>query len=217
MLVNQQLKNILKKVPGLLPAGRSIRLLVLKITSAYQWRVLATKKTIKLELGSGAKKGVNGFTTVDIYGADIHRDLKLGIPLKDNTVSVIYTSHMLEHISYSQLIPFLKECLRVLKAGGQISVCVPNARNYIQAYIEKRHFRDSSSFYEPAVIDTGSYIDQVNYIAYMADKHCYMFDEENLINTLRKAGFKSVELRSFDEAVDLNIRDVESIYATAIK
>ena len=54
-------------------------------------------------------------------------------------------------------------------------------------------------------------------MAYMAGEHCYMFDEENLVNTLRKVGFTSVELRAFDESIDLKERDFESIYATAIK
>jgi predicted SAM-dependent methyltransferase len=215
--MHYQLKNFLKAVPGLRTIALSILQFPLKIKSFFQWKNLAAKDMIKLELGSGPKKGVNGFTTVDRYGADIHRDLTKGIPLKNNTVSVIYSSHMLEHIPYSQLIPFLKECLRVLKTGGHISVCVPNARNYIQAYIEKRYFRNSDSFYKPAVVDTGSFLDQVNYIAYMTGEHCYMFDEENLVNTLRKAGFNSVELRSFDKSIDLKDRDFESIYATATK
>jgi predicted SAM-dependent methyltransferase len=215
--MNRKLKNVLKKIPGLRAIAKSMRLFFLKTKSFFQWKKLAKKDVIKLELGSGAKKGTNGFTTVDIYGADIHRDLRLGIPLKNNTVSAIYTSHMLEHIPYQQLIPFLKECLRVLKTGGSISVCVPNSRNYIQAYIEKRNFRLTDDLYQPAVVDTESLLDQVNYIAYMAGQHCYMFDEENLVNTLRKAGFNSVSLRTFNEAIDLRDRDFESIYAIAIK
>ena len=44
-----------------------------------------------------------------------------------------------------------------------------------------------------------------------------MFDEENLINTLRQAGFSDVKLREFDHQLDLKERDSESIYALAIK
>ena len=215
--MNSQLKSLLKSIPGLRRLTLSVRLFQWEIKSYFQWKNLAKKDVIKLELGSGSKKGVNGFTTVDIYGADIYRDLRNGIPLQNNTVTAIYTSHMLEHIPYSKLIPFLKECMRVLKTGGHISICVPNARNYIQAYIEKRHFKNTDGFYKPAIVDTGSFIDQVNYIAYMAGEHCNMFDEENLVNTLRKVGFTSVSLRSFDKSIDLKDRDFESIYAIAIK
>ena len=37
-----------------------------------KWKELSKQKEIKLNLGSGAKKGKNGWTTVDINGADIN-------------------------------------------------------------------------------------------------------------------------------------------------
>jgi hypothetical protein len=51
----------------------------------------------------------------------------------------------------------------------------------------------------------------------MKGQHKYMFDEENLINTLRKAGFSDVKLREFDQELDHKDRDYESIYALARK
>lgn len=71
--------------------------------------------------------------------------------------------------------------------------------------------------YQPARIDTGSLIDQVNYVAYMSDQHKYMFDEENLVNTLKKVEFSSVLLRSFDGSIDIKDREYGSIYAVAVK
>lgn len=52
---------------------------------------------------------------------------------------------------------------------------------------------------------------------YMNGQHKYMFDEENLINTLLRAGFKKVDLREFDSMIDSSERDSESIYAVARK
>jgi ubiquinone/menaquinone biosynthesis C-methylase UbiE len=213
----QSLKSLLKLVPGVRGIALMLQSLFLKTKAWFKWKELAKNSDIKIELGSGAKKGSNGFTTVDLLGADIYRDLREGIPLSANSVSVIYCSHMLEHIPYLSLPKFLEECKRVLKPNGQLSVCVPNAKYYIEAYIERRHFRDAKNFYGPAAVNTGSYLDQVNYIAYMGGEHCYMFDEENLVNTLRSAGFSQVMLRTFDESIDLLDRDYESIYALAIK
>lgn len=213
----RSLKSLLKSVPGVRSIAVILQSLFLQTKAWFKWKELAKSSDIKLELGSGAKKGSNGFTTVDLLGADIYRDLRKGIPLSANSVSVIYCSHMLEHIPYSSLPKFLEECKRVLKPSGQLSVCVPNAKYYIQAYMENRHFRDAESFYGPAVVNTGSYLDQVNYIAYMGGQHYYMFDEENLVNTLRCAGFSQVTLRTFDESIDLHDRDYESIYAVALK
>lgn len=215
--MNADAKKFLKSIPGVGPSIATVRLWPLKIKSVRQWKELSQRNEIRLELGSGIKKGINGFTTVDLLGADIHRDLRDGIPLADNTVTEIYTSHMLEHIPYAQLLVFLRECRRVLKDGGRLSVCVPNSRYYIQAYINRTYFLSPDRYYQPSIVDTGSYLDQVNYIAYMSGEHCYMFDEENLVNTLRKSGFSSVSLRQFDETIDLKERDFESIYAIATK
>ena len=71
--------------------------------------------------------------------------------------------------------------------------------------------------YAPAVVNTGSSIDQVNYIAYLGGLHHYLFDEENLINTLKLSPFKNVEIRDFDIKIDKERRKKESIYASAIK
>ena len=186
--------------------------------SWFKWRRLRKSEHIKLELGSGAKSGSDGWTTVDLLGAaDITHDLRRGIPLKNSSVDAIYTSHMFEHIPYPQLINFISECRRTLKPGAYLSVCVPNARHYIQAYFEKTHFISTSLCYGPALVETGSFLDQVNYIAYMNGQLSYLFDEENIVNTLKKAGFLDVKLREFDPNIDMVERDYESIYAIAKK
>jgi len=185
--------------------------------SKLQWRKINTYSEIKLELGSGIKKGKEGWITVDLYGADIKWDLQNGIPLQDNIVDRIYTSHMLEHIPFVNLVEFLKQIYRVLKPGGELSVCVPNAGYYIRSYLKGVDFMDRASWWSPASVNTGASLDQVNYIAYMGGEHKYMFDEENLLTTLKLAGFTNVSLRAIDITLDILERDIESIYAKAIK
>jgi predicted SAM-dependent methyltransferase len=172
---------------------------------------------VKLELGSGTKKGTNGWTTVDIGQADISWDLRRGIPLPNDSVDRIYSSHLLEHIPYGKLLLFLRECRRVMKKSAEFSVCVPNLKLYVDAYKDGKLFRSRDTWWQPGLVDTGSSIDQLNYFVYMKDEHKYMFDEENLINTLTKCGFSNVKLREFDEELDILKRDKESIYAKASK
>lgn len=74
---------------------------------------------IKLELGSGRKKGANGWTTLDrIPGCDLYCDLAKGIPFPDQSVAAIYSSHVFEHLTYKQAQILLDECLRVLIPGA---------------------------------------------------------------------------------------------------
>ena len=211
-------KEAEKKLPLLCFLAKKFLLLFKKFISKDKWNALIkNKKEIKLELGSGNKKGENGWTTVDIVHSDIKWDLSKGIPLPDNCVSKIYSSHLLEHIPYEQLIIFLYECRRVLKVDGEFSVCVPNFRFWVDAYKEDKLFKERKMWWQPGLIDTGSAIDQLNYSAYMKDEHKYMFDEENLINTLKKAGFSNAQLRKFDKTLYLQERDYESIYAFVVK
>ena len=62
-----------------------------------------------------------------------------------------------------------------------------------------------------------SKIDYVNYMAYMAGQHRYMFDEENLLTIAKKVGFRAAALRDFDNMLDLEARDFQSLYIEANK
>ena len=64
-------------------------------------------------------------------------DLRKGLPFADASFDVVYHSHVLEHFASDQAPAFLRECYRVLSAGGTIRVAVPDleaiARNYLQS------------------------------------------------------------------------------------
>lgn len=180
--------------------------------------LLKSGDPIKLELGSGKKRGANGWTTLDrTPGCDLYCDLAKGIPFPDQSVTAIYSSHVFEHLTYKEAQILLDECLRVLIPGGKFSICVPNARLYLSAYVNSRDITDERFFeYRPAYNRT-TRMDYVNYVAYMDGEHKYMFDEENLVYILRQKGFKNARLRSFDKSLDREARDHESIYAEGFK
>jgi predicted SAM-dependent methyltransferase len=181
-------------------------------------KLLKSGDPIKLELGSGKKRGANGWTTLDrTPGCDLYCDLAKGIPFPDQSVTAIYSSHVFEHLTYKEAQILLDECLRVLIPGGKFSICVPNARLYLSAYVNNRDITDERFFeYRPAYNRT-TRMDYVNYVAYMDGEHKYMFDEENLVYILRQKGFKNARLRSFDKSLDREARDHESIYAEGFK
>ena len=177
--------------------------------------ILNRENEIFLELGAGNKKGSSGWSTIDMKKkCDIFWDLRKGIPFPDESVSKIYSSHFFEHLTFKEGQIFLDECLRVLIPGGTFSVCVPNARIHIEAYLNSG--LDTDLLFKPAFNNTTK-IDYVNYTAYMDGVHKYMFDEENLVYILKAKGMKNVHLREFDPLLDLKARDFESIYAIAEK
>ena len=171
---------------------------------------------ICLDFG-GADRGKHDWTTVDITKeCDIYWDLRLPVPLPDNSVSKIYSSHLFEHLTYSQGQGLLAESMRLLKPGGTFSICVPNARIYLEHYLGIHEVPADYFGWKPAYNNTTS-IDAINYVAYMDGEHKYMFDQENLLHILTRAGFADAQKRDFDPETDRAERDYESLYATATK
>jgi predicted SAM-dependent methyltransferase len=185
---------------------------------SYARRLLRGSQPISLELGSGSKRGSNGWTTIDMApGCDLYCNLARGIPFPDGTVQNIYSSHFFEHLTYQQTQILLGECLRVMVPGGRFSICVPNARIYLEAYFRNLVLEEDRFLkYAPAYNRTTK-MDYVNYVAYMDEDHKYMFDEENLVYLLERRGFKNVRMRNFDPELDLKERDCISIYAEGFK
>ena len=95
---------------------------------------------------------------------------------------------------------------------------MPNAGLYIRHYVESKNLMETLTLkYQPGISPTNSYIDQVNYVAYMNGQHKYMFYESNLIEILKMVGFSNVKLSEFDEKIDLPIRNEDSLYAIGSK
>ena len=174
------------------------------------------KKPICLDLG-GADPGNDAWTSVDItLQCDIYWDLRHPIPLPSGSVSKIYSSHLFEHLTYDQGQGLLRECLRLLRSGGTFSICVPDARIYVEHYLGIKTVPEEYFGWEPAFNNTTA-LDAINYIAYMDGEHKYMFDQENLLHILDKSGFSKVSIRDFDAETDRAERDHESLYAIATK
>lgn len=179
-------------------------------------KVLLDEDHIQLDIGAGDSQRP-GWVTLDITdNCDLFWDLRRGIPFPDNSVDVIYSSHLLEHMSYRDGLSLLREALRVLKPGGVVSVCVPNARLYVEAYLGTVPLSKDHNFWEPA-LESDSGIDLLNYIAYMNGEHQCMFDQQSLLSRIKRAGFTDVEERFFDVSLDVVEREFESIYAVGIK
>ncbi|MDA9006523.1 methyltransferase domain-containing protein [Litoricola sp.] len=70
-------------------------------------------------------KNMQGKEGRDFYPIDLCED-NLKLPLSDNSVSLIYCSHTLEHIEESYAIKFISECYRVLKKNGVMRIVVPS-------------------------------------------------------------------------------------------
>ena len=58
----------------------------------------------------------------------MRQDLTKRLPFDDGSVDAVYSSHLFEHIYYSDAEAILQECHRVLKPGGVCGWRCPTAR-----------------------------------------------------------------------------------------
>jgi len=83
---------------------------------------------IKLDLGC-ADNVATGYTGVDFrdYGQDVIWDVRDGLPFADNSITEIYSCHLLEHLNEDETEELFREIYRVLERGALFVCRVPHA------------------------------------------------------------------------------------------
>lgn len=79
-----------------------------------------------LDLGCGKTNKGLGIDIQD-YGQQIVWDLRDGIPLPDNSVKNVCSSHFLEHITVADIDNLFREIIRVCKDGAVFNASMPHA------------------------------------------------------------------------------------------
>ncbi|HTZ10860.1 MAG TPA: methyltransferase domain-containing protein [Candidatus Margulisiibacteriota bacterium] len=146
-----------------------------------------SRKCLKIHLGCGTNY-LKGFVNIDGNIAakkDLFLDLRNGLPFKDASVSLIYTSNMLEHFYFDEVTRILKEAYRVLSPGAVIRIVVPDMEKGVFYYL-KQDPGFFSSFPENFSSIGGKF---VNFL-FCNGQHRISFDFYFLKELLLRAGFK---------------------------
>lgn len=61
------------------------------------------------------------------------------LPLADESASMVYSSHFLEHVPKSLVPVLLRDWLRVLQPGGVVRIVVPDLENLAREYLNMRN------------------------------------------------------------------------------
>jgi SAM-dependent methyltransferase len=96
---------------------------------------------VKIELGSGPH-GEPGFTHVDVVkvgNVELEADARYLDWLLDDQVDELYSAHIVEHFSYTEVDSVLKEWGRVLRPGGKITIKMPDLDFLCRSYVEGIH------------------------------------------------------------------------------
>ena len=91
---------------------------------------------IKINMGCGWRDF--GKDWVHIDGGDYsHLDSKdiFNLPYEDNSVDLIYASHVIEYFNREEVKDVLNEWIRVLKPNGKLRLAVPNFEAMVNLYL----------------------------------------------------------------------------------
>ena len=94
-----------------------------------------------LEIGCGERKQ-KGYVGIDVRdcGQEIVWDVREGIPLPDNTVDSVVSSHTIEHFTDDEAREVFKEIHRVLKKGGRTYHILPHQQDSRAYYFDHKTF-----------------------------------------------------------------------------
>ena len=99
---------------------------------------------------------------------------------ENDSVDVIYTSHMLEHLSRNSANHFIKESHRVLKKGGVLRILVPDLNKYVNDYILDK---DADKFLENTFLvapSLKSFKAKLEILLFGYRNHQWMYDIKSL-------------------------------------
>ncbi len=146
------------------------------------------------------------------------------LPYADSTVAVVYSSHMLEHLTRETAGRFLNEAFRVLEDGGIIRLVVPDLGEIVKTYERDQdadHFVGSLKMAYPSGSTRRERLREL-VVGFRA--HRWMYDAASLTALLTAAGFKDATVLSPGEttiddpgALDLHEREGGSLYVEAYK
>ncbi len=149
-------------------------------------------------------------------------DATKGLPVQDESVDVLYSSHMLEHLDRNEVDKFLKEAFRVLRSGGIIRIAVPDIKKEVEQYSESG---DADAFIESThlcVPRPRTLAQRLRLLLVGTRHHQWMYDGNSLSRLLQKHGFVNTEVMpasqteiSDHEPLDLQERVSESVYVEA--
>lgn len=155
------------------------------------------------------------------YGNGLRR-----LPLSSRSCGVVYSSHVLEHLSPNDEAPkFLSEALRLLAPGGRIRIAVPDLDLLVKNYLSHGN---ADTFISSLHILNGSRANGLGYLNQLLSRdrslHQWCYNKDSLTALLTACGFTGAHAyppgeTEIPDPGGLNLRERawESLYVEATK
>lgn len=161
---------------------------------------------MKLNIGCG-NHVEEGWTGVDLTAKPPHIigcDIRIRIPADNDSVDVIFTEDMIEHLTRQQCHDFFLRCRAALKPGGRLIVSTPNLTRLAAQYLNGSILHEVKSYNTDVTAcgpDMGGAPSGRFVMTHSAEAmncafhwwgHQWLYDGPYLIHRLNLAGFTHV-------------------------
>lgn len=156
---------------------------------------------MKLHLGCGSKH-IDGFINIDareLESVDVVDDVRVLDKFNTNSVSLIYASHILEHITRLEYTNVLSRWYELLEDGGVLRIAVPDIEKVFEHYSKYKDLRTLRGFL------WGGQSYGFNY-------HYCGWDFKTLEEDLKSVGFKDIKLYDWRKTEHSHIDDFSQCY-----
>ncbi|MEN6546830.1 MAG: methyltransferase domain-containing protein [Armatimonadia bacterium] len=155
-----------------------------------------------LNLGCGPDRRAEWLNADLGLTGDIHLDASRRFPFRDDWFTMVFTEHMLEHLSEGAAAVCLQECYRVLQPGGTLRVSTPDLGYVVGKYVARdlAHRQETASVspwkYGAETLPTDA---QALNDGFYLWEHRHLYDAEDLRRVMEAAGFVGVEVQEAGE------------------
>jgi predicted SAM-dependent methyltransferase len=149
------------------------------VTRRYLRRWLAHPGPHALNLGGGSVLSSQWLTADIDPRSDVFMNVTRPLPIPKNTLDVVFSEEVIEHVSREAGFKMLLECFRVLKPGGVLRITTPSF----------------DYFAHRAVSETNA-VQEINDIFY-GHGHRFIYSNAALREALTRAGFVNVTPSSY--------------------
>jgi predicted SAM-dependent methyltransferase len=148
-----------------------------------------------------------GFPAYIEYG-----DIVRGLPVRDGSCELAYSSHVLEHLALSDLRVALRNTHRYLRPGGTFRLVLPDLERFARDYLASDDPQAGNRFLSDARLGTlvrTRGMTEVVRAQFGSSAHLWMWDYKGLAAELAEAGFTGIRRAQFGDSADSRFRDVE--------
>lgn len=199
---------------GWSPAQYGSTLLAKVRASQSVQQYIASNSVRKLQIGAGTNF-LRGWLNTDIEPRkdQVYLDATAAFPIPQNSFDYVFAEQLIEHLTLTQGQAMLRECHRILRAGGKIRIATPNLTTLARFFTGKnesdhRHLQLQIQATHLSTVPTPE-CEVLNMEMHFFG-HSYLYDPDSLRAVLSAAGFQNVQIADVGLSSDPALSGIDS-------